>query len=280
VDGASANFVLFDNGEVYWKRNAQIMGGIHQEQFINIPMYFEGGSAFINSFVRNQPFNSSFIYMHDSGSNRFVGSYTTTGGNDYIGGKIYITNGTTPPDGFVSLDNLGDYELVFSTDYSNSAYYMNILKNKTSGEYLYQTYRLTQKYTALEATEHAQEVFAGSSLVRDNSVFHRLYTSSYLFFSSGSRLYYYDVNTKLVKLYHDFNGGEITHIASDANDSSIGVLTKDGSFYICGLSNQILGDANPGSIGILYDIHNLGDVVDMKWKWGSYYDFVFRRYPV
>lgn len=279
VDGASANFVLFDNGEVYWKRNTAIMGDIHGPQFINVPMYFEGGNSFIEQFIPNQPFNSNFAYMYDSGAKRFVASYTTTGGNDYIGGKMYLTNVGTPPAGFVPLDDLGDHEMVYSIDYSNSAYYMNILRNPSTGEYIYQTYRLTQRFTSLEASEHQQEVFAGSHLLNENSAFHRLYTSSYLFFSSGSKLYFYDVNTKLVKLYHDFGGGDIAFIEADANDSSLGVATKDGSFYILGLSNQVLGSANPGDTGILYDAHGIGNIIDMKWKWGSYYDLVFRRYP-
>ena len=280
IDGGSANFALVDNGSVYWKRNAKTMGGMHDELFIKEPMYFEGGGANISLFVNSQIFNSSFLFMYDKDKKRFVSVYTTTGSNDYVGNKMYINNNPAPPANFVDLNNMNGYKILYTADYANSAYYMNIIKQESTGNYYYQTYRTAQKLLALDVSQHYQELFAGNGLISDNSVFYRTYSSSYLYFAEGSKLYFYDVNTKRVKLYKDFGSGTIKRISGDAVDTELGVLLDNGSFYICSLKNNILGEANPGETGVLFEVKGLGTVVDMQWKWGSYFDYIFRRYPV
>jgi hypothetical protein len=45
------------------------------------------------------------------------------------------------------------------------------------------------------------------------------------------------------------------------------------------VKDEILGAGDPGATGILYKSPNIGTIVDLTWKWGSYFDYVFRRYP-
>lgn len=278
-DGGTVNFVLFENGEVYWKRNAKTSGGIHEEQFIGTPMYFDNGGGNISGFIDNDVFKSSFLYMFDRQNDRFVSAYSTNGINEYIGNKMYIVNGTAPPAGFVDLNTMGGYKLVYSSDYSNSSYFMNIIKNTTTGEFLYQSYKTVQQLSMLQVTEHKQEAFAGNGLISDNTVYYRTYTSSYLFFGEGSKLYFYDVNTKAVKLYKDFGAGNITKITADANEGEVGVVLNDGRFCICSLKTAVLGESDPGATGILYEVAGLGDVIDLQWKWGAYSNYSSRKYP-
>ena len=279
VDGGPVNFTLLSDGNIYWKRNSVTMGGIHQGKFMSVPVYFEGGGAHISRIIDVSIDYTYFLYLYDDLHKRFLGLFTTTGDDSFLGGKLYVANGSTPPAGFVDLNNQSGYALIYCSDYANGAYFMNIIKNETSGQYLLQNYRLTRIGTVLEANEHQQEVFAGNGIVTDNTVYHRIRNSSYLFFGEGSKLYFYDVNTKQVKLYHDFGSGTIKAITTDAPGGELGVALDNGVFAICSLKTEILGSANPGATGILFSQQQVGDIVDLSWKWGSYYEYVFRRYP-
>ncbi len=279
VDGGSTNHVLTDDGKVYWKRNTKTMGGVHDGFFMDVPIYFEGGGANISQNIDISIDYSQFIYLYDDLQKRFLGLYVTTGSNDYVGGKLYLQNSTAPPPGFVDLNNQTGYTMKYCSDYANASSYMNIIKNNSTGQYLYQTYRLSMQYTYIGVSGQQQEVFAGNGIVSDNTVYYRIRNSSYLFFGEGSKLYFYDINTKKVTLYHDFGSGRITKITSDANSGELGVALDTGLFYICSLKNEVLGNPNPGSVGILYQSPNIGNIVDLTWKWGSYFEYVFRRYP-
>lgn len=279
ADGGPTNFVLTDNGKMYWKSNSTDMGAIHQGTFFDVPIYFEGGGANITKILDASIDLTSFVYVYDQLNRRFIGLYTTYGQNDFIGGKMFLVNSTVPPPGFVDLNNQAGYTLKYCSDYANAVYYMNIIKNDATSQYLLQTYRLTNNRSSIGVSDHQQEVFAGNGLVNDNTVYYRVRNSSYLFFATGSKLYFYDVNTKIVTLYHDFGSGNIIKLTGDANEGELGVALSSGDFYICSLKNEVLGNANPGSVGILYQSPNVGTIVDLSWKWGSYYEYVFRRYP-
>ncbi|MHA4810227.1 PKD-like family lipoprotein [Flavitalea flava] len=279
VDGGPTNFVLCNDGNIYWKKNPRTMGGIHDGSFIDIPIYFEGGGAHISQIVDESLDYSQFVYLYDDANHRFVGLYTTTGDNSYIGGKMYLINTDPPPAGFVDLNNMAGYTLKYCSDYANASFFMNIIKNNNTGEYLYQTYSLSMNYTALGVSAQQQEVFAGNGLVSDKTVYYRIRNSSYLFFGEGSKLYFYDVNTRRVTLYHDFAAGNIMRMTTDATSGELGVAFDNGDFYICSLKNDILGNADPGATGVLYKSPNNGTIIDLTWKWGSYFDYIFRRYP-
>ncbi|MES1250308.1 MAG: PKD-like family lipoprotein [Chitinophaga rupis] len=279
VDGGPTNYVLCNDGNLYWKKNSKTMGGIHDGMFLDFPIYFEGGGAHINQIVDESVDYSQFVYVYDDLNNRFVGLYTTTSDNVYIGGKIYLINTDPPPAGFVDLNNMAGYTLKYCSDYANASFFMNIIKNNSTGQYLYQTYSLSMNYTAIGVSAQQQEVFAGNGLVSDKTVYYRVRSSNYLFFGEGSKLYFYDINTKRVTLYHDFGAGNIIRITTDADSGNLGVALDNGFFYICSLKDDILGEPDPGATGILYKSPNIGTIVDLNWKWGSYYDYIFRRYP-
>ena len=93
-----------------------------------------------------------------------------------------------------------------------------------------------------------------------------------------SKLYFYDVNTKSVKLFTDYESGNIVEILQDADAGEIGVALDDGNFYIYKLSTEVLADANPGEKGLLFHVSDLGRIVDIEWKWGGSFNWAFKRY--
>jgi hypothetical protein len=278
-DGAAANYVLTDDGKIYWKRNSVGMGGIHEGTFMDVPIYFENGDAKITQFFENENENTYFVYMYDSLNRRFLGLFATNGTNDFLGSKLFLVNDNAPPAGFIDLNDQTGYSLMYASDFASGYSFMNIIKNDNTGQYLYQTYKLNNTWFSIGVSDHFQEVFAGDALVSDNTVYYRIRNSSYLFFGEGSKLYFYDVNTKKVTLYHDFGSGRIVKITSDANSGELGVAFDNGKFYICSLKNEVLGNASPGSVGILFTSPAMNPIVDLAWKWGSYYEYIFKRYP-
>jgi hypothetical protein len=279
ADAGAVNFVHTNDGKIYWKRNSQGMGDLHKWMFMDVPMYFEGGGANITHLFETEIENTYFIYAYDNLNKRFLGIFASNGAGDQLGTKLFLVNDNPPPAGFVDLNNQAGYTLKYCSDYAGGYTFMNIIKDNNSGQYLYQTYRLNNYHSSIGVSEHHQEVFAGNALVTDNTVYYRIRNSSYLFFGEGSKLYFYDVNTKKVTLYHDFGSGTIVKITSDANSGELGVATNNGKFYICSLKNDVLGNVNPGSVGILYTSPAMDPVVDLAWKWGSYFDYVFKTYP-
>lgn len=278
VDAGTVNFVHTNDGNIYWKRNSQSIGDLHKWMFMDVPVYFEGGGANITHMFENEFENTFFIYTYDELNKRFLGLFASNGVGDQLGTKLFLNNDNPPPAGFVDLNNQTGYTLKYCSDYAGGALFMNIIKNNASGQYLLQNYRLNNYWSSIGVSEHQQEVFAGNGIVTDNTVYYRIRNSSYLFFGEGSKLYFYDVNTKKVTLYHDFGGSTIRKITSDANSGELGVATTD-KFYICSLKNDVLGNTNPGSVGILYTSPAIDPVTDLAWKWGSYFDYIFKRYP-
>lgn len=279
IDGGSANFMLGNNGNMYWKRNSNRIGEIHLGVFQSVPIYFEGGGAHFSQIIEASYERMEFMYLFDDLHKRFLGLYTTTGSNGYIGGKMYLQHVPSLPSTFADLNNLTGYSVKYCGDYDNGTNYMNILKKEATGEFLYQTYKLENRYSYIAVSNHRQEVFAGNGLVSDNTVYHRIRNSTYLFFGEGSKLYFYDVNTKLVKLYHDFGAGRITKIVADANSGELGIAMDNGRFTIVSTKTNVLGEPAPGLTGILYTVPNMGTIVDFTWKWGGWFEYDARRYP-
>lgn len=279
ADGNATNFVLSADGKLYWKRNNKPIGGLHEGLYMDVPIYFEGGDSEIKSILNISTDHSSFVYVYDDLNKRFLGLYTTMGITDFLGSKMYTVNTATPPSGWVDLSNMNGYSLMYCGDYANASSFVNIIKDNATGQFLYQTYILQMNYTSLGVSDQQQEVFAGNGIVSDNTVYYRIPNSSYLFFGEGSKLYFYDVNTKNVKLYSDFGAGRIKKIISDADSGEIGVALDNGIFYICSVQNTILGSNDPGDAGILFQSENIGNIIDLNWKWGSFMDYMMRKYP-
>lgn len=279
IRGGYCDFVLGENGEIYWRRNPNSSTMHHEVTFMDVPVYFPGGGAQVSHFFDINVNNANFILMYDKLHKRFLACYTSySSGNSYLGGKIDIIN-NYPSAEFANILNLDGYKLIYCGDHTNGTNFVNILKDESSGKYIYQSYKLSGGYNSLTVTDATQEEFAGNDLVTDNTVFWRLRNAAYLYFGEGSKLYFYDTNTGRVKLYTDFGEGRITHLMQDAGGTRIGVGLDNGVFYLCeATSAEILGAGDPGSVGILHQVSGLGEIVSLSWKWGGYYNLVFDRY--
>lgn len=267
IDGVRCCYLLGENGQIFWKT---IPESIHLSNFISFPLYQPGGLK-VNCFSEVRVYGVNIVYMYDVLHNRLL-ARNTSGRSSSSGADIELINSTKPED-IADINNLEEYKLIhMGGDHPN---YMLILKNTNTQEYVYHTYRVEgfSSFTnTAQLTNHQQEVFAGSTLISDSTKFLDLRRMSYLFFGEGSRLYFYDKNTKKVKLYHDFGSGNIVKIVAEAKETEIGVALDSGELYICSTSVEVLATDNPGKEGgILHHTTGLGKIVDMVWKYGGSY---------
>lgn len=278
VDGAQCTYLLGENGDVFWKVSPSFYGKLHLTSFIPMPLYHEGGLK-IKKIPKTKIYGSDIIHMYDVLHNRLLARYTSfTSGGGKIGANINIIN-NSKPENVADINNLKQYELIYMGGQNPN--FMMILQNGENGEYILHSYKKNGYASSLniQITNHHQEVFVGSSLISDNSEFLQLRRSSYLFFSNGSKLYFYDNRTKLIKLYHDFGIGRIIKIAADAPETEIGIALDNGNLYICSTSIKVLAADNPGKEGgILHNVSGLSKIADLIWKYGGYYGYAFDMY--
>lgn len=279
VDAAQCTYVSGEDGVVYWKISPSFYGKLHLTQFIPVPLTMPGGLK-VGFFPNIRITSSQFAPMYDTLNNRLLMCYTSfnSGGGHRMGTKIEITNNEKPAD-VVDVNNMGDYQLVYMGGEHPS--FIMLLKQNSTGDYYYYTFSIQGSTSSfnVRVTNHKQLLFPGSTFISDESVFHKLRRSAYLFFSNGSKLYFYDQATGNVKLYHDFQTGKIVKIDADAPETEIGVAFDNGDMYVCSASVAVLGASNPGQEGgILHHATGLGRIVDMIWKYGGYYNYIFQRY--
>ncbi len=276
--GGYCDYLLGKDGEVYWRSNLEGLTLSHTTLFMDVPLYFPGGSD-IAYFVDSRVRDSELLMMFDQKKNRLVGCATSFQSSGLWNGSVIDITNTYKPDEFVDIRDMEGYKLLYCGDYTDGKSFVNILKEESTGNYLYQNFKLEGYIASKTLTNGQQEVFAGSEFITDNTVFFRLRRSSYLYFGEGSKLYFYDVNTKRVKLYTDFGSGRITKILQDAEGSRVGVTLDDGNFYLCeATAVSVLGADDPGSVGILHHLSGLGDIKNMVWKWGNMSAMTGNRY--
>lgn len=283
IRGGYCDYVLGTNGELYWRRNNDGVKMHHEQRFIDVPIYFPGGGAVISEFFDTKIHSANFILGYDQLNKRFVACYTSfTIGSSSLGTKIEITNPIDPAT-FADITNLNGYKLLYCDDFTNGKYYVNILKEESTGKYWMQTYHLSGGSSGYTVDEAEQEEFAGSALISDNTVFKRMYSANYLYFGEGNNLYFYDITTEKVKLYTSFpDGGKITHLVespTELGDKLLGVATDRGYFYLIKATDaDILGASDPGANGIIHTVSGLGNIKSVSWKWGGYYNMEFDNY--
>lgn len=278
IDGGRCTYLAGENGEVYWKLNPERYGKLHLVNFIPIPLYHQKGSK-ISFFPDYRSYGTEMAHMYDVLNNRLLAHYTVfhSTGNT-LGGNINFVNKTKPED-IADLNNLNGYKLIYMG--GENPNFILILKHETTGDYYYHTYQKSGMPSSLtvQLINHSQEIFAGNSYISENSVFKQLRRKVYLFFSEGSKLYFYDKTSGTVKQYHDFDSGRIVKIAADAPENELAIALDNGDLYICSTSLDVLAAEKPGSEGgILHHTSGLGKIVDVIWKYGGFMRYILNMY--
>ena len=264
--GSYCNYLLGENGQIYWRIVSPQYP--HVVSFMPIPLYQEGGLN-VPFFPSPMQRDVNIVYMYDNLNKRLIARYTGSGRSS--GANMQIIQDNKPND-VADITNLGNYKLSYMG--GGIPNYLLILKDTNTGEYVLHSYRtITNQYgLTIQITNHFQQPFTANAFLSDKTKFLDLITRSYLFFGEGSKLYFYDKNTKRVKLYHDFGAGNIVKLVASPSESEISVGTDDGNIYFCDTDVRVLALDHPGAEGgMLHHTTGLGGkVVDIIWKYGGY----------
>jgi len=277
VRGGYIDVLLGTNGQIYWRSNSVNSTLLHDEPFMDTPVYFAGGGANVTHFFDKWVGHGDLFLGYDALNKRLISMYGSfSSGNSYLGmAQEWFYYGSTP--GHVSPLDYGDAELIYLGVYNKGNGYTSIIKK--DGQYLLQDFVLKGGYSNYTVTINSQEVFVAASVLSDKSVFFRGNQSLYLYFTDGAnKLYYYNTASKEWGLYGEFPGN-ITFMEMDPEDALLGLTTDAGTFHICSVNDiEILVAPNPREVGEKYSVTGLGDIIGITWKFGGYYNETFWRY--
>ncbi|MBL1407356.1 PKD-like family lipoprotein [Sphingobacterium faecale] len=268
--------VVLSDGSIYWKRYQSNSNVIHTGTFFSSPLRTDDIIK-THQFVEAKSYETRMLPLFDYKQNRLV--------HINMSNSVSLSNGrfmenayrTTLPSDFIKLDEMAEVDYIYGAEYAKGESFMNLLRHKASNEYIIQEYNIFGVTSPLNISEIKQYKLPNPGIITETSIFYRMRKSSYMFISSGSKVYFYDFNTTSFKLYYDF-GSPIVDLKSGGDESEFAVASADGTLYICSPKDPILALPIPGSEGIMSKIENLGRVVSIAFKYGDDTAHYFDQY--
>lgn len=268
--GNRLDVILGTDGNVY-SRQKDLSYMFQSGQYSNEPFIS-------NAKIGNMYYCASlgYIYMYDELNNRIIGVQDEP--QLYTGKVLYaqMHPDSTHTGMFTPLENLQGSKVVWTDSYmggTSTRTFVQMLK-KADGYYL-QTFNILNGSGSsyLYVYNEKEELFAGSNILDENSKY-CIDGSTYLYFTEGNVLYYFEKSTGEVKTYYTFRGGaNITDIERYAYTpqngdprEEIAVGLGDGEFYILDASYEAMSGQKEK---VLFHTKGLGRVVDVQYKYGN-----------
>lgn len=272
--GASPDVLLGVSGEVY---SRDYMGqGEYQplflEAFSNIPVQYQGKPLKADQLIYTMPSKAGFFGLHEIEENRILWILT----NHNIRGNIVGSNMIVEDDqSYIDLNNLDDNELIYAGTceaFNNSATLLVLCKN---GDKVYSQKQGVSVSTLSSEYLDVKDVVLRNfeiSNVSKSTKFYTLETRPYLFFAINNMLYWYDINSGIIKDFFSFQEGEeIVEMGSNPQESELGVLLKNGTFIILNIENEKLYKGEK-----VYELSVPGEGVSLMYKYPNYSSYMFR----
>ena len=274
------HFVWNSDGNIYGRTNPDYNAGFNLTSFSNLPLYAEGGLR-VDKILYTPYHLMDFVILYDGLNNRLIpyGSvFKETSGDP----GVFEINPDQYPEGYLPLDNLGDYKLIYGSScndvesaYGNEADFSMLLHNPQTNKYLWQTFHVKKNSARFITTipQHDALVeFPRGDLINGKNIFWMFRNRAYLFFTAGAnndQLWYFDTKKFTVHLYKDFNGKEITAMHPNLGYKQLGVGLKDGTFSIFDVTDEVLVSGQPKEI---YSVDGIGKIVDVIYRYDAYDD--------
>lgn len=257
--------IVNSDGSIYSRKHSDAY--LYQSgKYNDTPVYLEGGFN-ITKIIRTPHNLTEFVLLFDSKFKRFL-MFTNKGG-------LYTIEKTDNPEGFSDINNLQKdhvYSNSYSEDWFGSTYIFSVLKDE-NGYYKHNFKANVGGYIS----NRSEVKFQGDNLISDKSVFCALRSKPDVFFSgdiNNDKIYFCSKDSDDTPLlFYDFEGKEITSIDHDQKNNTIGVGFKNGDFCIMDISIEALAN----KIEKLIYMHNkdLGEIIDVKYKYGSLDSFTY-----
>jgi hypothetical protein len=245
--------------------------------FANFPMEYQGRVLKIDRIVPSMADRAYFFAIYDKENKRFLWVYADN----------EITNGSLLPadiiaDGpYLDYNNVGDSEILYSAFYNEeidgwSGVAYNITLYAKDGNVYVQRCRGACEMqlsivTSLPINEVRHAPFSGQAYLSPDTKYYQLKTRTYLFFATGNQLYWYDHLTGTTRLFYTFFAGEeIVDMASNPQESELGVVLNSGKFITLDIINDHLMDTD----NKIYEIAIPGRIVDVEYKLPNFSTYI------
>ncbi|MCG4519905.1 MULTISPECIES: PKD-like family lipoprotein [Butyricimonas] len=265
------NIVLSEDGKIYTRFfNDPKSMGYHSAAYNNVPVYINKGYK-IGQIIETAHQYLKHFLLYDELNGRLIhvrSAYYTTA-EEYR--ELQYTG--TYPAGFIPVNNLGDYELVYGAAYGGtmqgSTKYALILRD--GDDWKVETFGIAANalgVITLDALDKCQ-TFSGKTdgYVTDKSIFRILRNRTYIFFSGGANndeLYYYDLSTGKSYHYTSLNGRAIMAMHPAEGNKELGVGLEDGTFILFNVEDSVLKAGEPV---VLYEQGGFGRIADVIYKY-------------
>lgn len=254
--------ILGTDGNVYTRINPTPYS-FHLSLYGDVP-------AFNNARIAKLFYYDGQIFAHDELNNRLLAIYDEP--QAYTGQVIYVSHhpDSTVVSNFTPLEALGEgTEIVFMDYYTvegaGGTNWAQIIKK--GNDYYFRTYitSLTNGSSNMYTFNETEELFVGNDLVNEDSKY-CLDGNSYLFFSSGNKLYYWNMITA-PEVFYTFNS-DIVDMERYAYDSreEIGVGLENGEFYILNATYEAISGQDEK---VIWQTEGLGRIVDIQYKYNN-----------
>ena len=292
----SSNYVLDSDGHLYSGLNA-LPSVPYTSGYTSLPLH--NGARYSKIIPPAALENSPIILAIDADLNEIiginVGGYASYDGtlnmtNAYDGKRVLLT-GESEYDHTLFKDPGHKWERLYIASYSDMDYYeapiISVLKNNSTGKYVMHKFLLDMTNYNREATSILTIDWEEEPWELESSVFDEFvdlavcYHRNYCAVASANKLYmmdYYDAIPAKLAMTFD---SPIKKIYAKDHDTyfspsgpHIGVALANGDFVIVELNYD-----NPPASRELYRKGGFGDIVDVRFKWGSetasyYYQYI------
>lgn len=273
-----SDFVLDETGRVFSKTSANPSDQSplymsHHRRYNTFPVTVEGGWK-IKNFVGSD-FQSGTLLFFDENRKGYFATVNSAYEGDMYQLISPAVSGASFPIGFTPVHNYGTTVPVHSnmtTAYPKEV--RSILKT-ASGDYRYQRFQANHSPWTYNVTclPLAEEELPIKSYVTDKSLYEILRMRNFIIFTGGpanDKLYYCNLATKAIGLYHDFNGVEIKKITINRSagnarnrEEHLAVGLANGDFVIYNVPTPVL---TGGTSEEVYRLTGLGNIVDIIYK--------------
>jgi hypothetical protein len=268
--GNYANMLLNADGTVYYR--CPYYGAntdFFTYSFANFPMEHQGRVLKIDRIIHMAEY-TYFFAVYDRENNRFWWIYS---GYARTGGSLLPAEITAEGE-YLDFNDLSGKEILYSAFHNellsgSTPFADNITLYSKEGKVYVQrckgsTGQNLTILTGIPVTDVIHRAFPNPEYLAASTCYYQLKTRTYLFFATGNQLYWYDHLSNVVHAFYTFPAGEeVLKMATNPQESELGVLLKSGKFLTLDIVNEHLME--PGNK--LYEITIPGDrVVDMEYK--------------
>lgn len=284
--GNFSSMLRDDNGVLYYRCPPKgFSSDFFTYLFPNFPMEYEGKVLKAKQIIPTIADQVHHYSIHDKENKRFLWIYS---GFQLTSGSIIPANYTPKEAHYLDYNNTGDAEILYTESFNETASMMsstvqNITVYSLNGKVYAQQYQssMTQNMRTmptggLRLMNVNNYEFPGAEYLSSETKFYRLKTNRpYLFFATGTQLYWCDYMTGQIQPFYTFNSGEkVLKMLSNPQETELAVLLENGKFIVLDIQNENL----MGTDNKIYEIQIPGDrVVDMIYKYATYAAYSNRK---